>query len=75
MKFIIVLAAVIALAVAAPADSDTTVLRQSVDHVDPTGYKFELVFFILFGGFTLRVQFGLTIRLYFSLDLIFSIRS
>jgi len=41
MKLIIVLAAVIALAVAAPADSDTTVLRQSVDHVDPTGYKFE----------------------------------
>ncbi|KAJ6633071.1 Endocuticle structural protein SgAbd-6, partial [Pseudolycoriella hygida] len=41
MKFYILLAAVIGLAVAAPADSDTTVLRQSVDHVDPTGYKFE----------------------------------
>lgn len=46
MKLFIVLAAVIALTVAVPvpADSDTTVLKQSVDHVDPTGYKFELVF-------------------------------
>lgn len=44
---LIVLAAVIALAVAAPADSDTTVLRQSIGHVDPTGYQFELVFSIL----------------------------
>lgn len=52
MKLIIVLAAVIALAVAAPADSDTTVLRQSVDHVDPTGYKFELVF-----SFCLAIRF------------------
>ncbi|XP_037044866.1 endocuticle structural protein SgAbd-6-like [Bradysia coprophila] len=41
MKLIIVFVAVIALAVAAPADSDITVLKQSVDHVDPTGYKFE----------------------------------
>lgn len=47
MKFFIVLAAVIALAVAAPADSDTTVLRQSAD-VDPNGYKFELVFSLKF---------------------------
>lgn len=47
MKVFIVFAAVIALAVAAPADSDTVVLKQSAD-VEPTGYKFELVFFILY---------------------------
>lgn len=44
MKFFIVLSALIALAVAAPP-SDVTVLRNDVDHVDPTGYKFALVFF------------------------------
>lgn len=45
MKMFIVLAAIIALAVAAPAAptdyKDISVVKAGIDHIDTTGYKFE----------------------------------
>lgn len=42
MKVFIVLAAIVALAVAKPADyKDISVVKAGIDHIDTTGYKFE----------------------------------
>lgn len=43
MKVFIVFAAIVALAVAAPAEDykDISVVKSTIDHIDPTGYKFE----------------------------------
>ncbi len=43
MKMFIVLVAIVALAVAAPADDykDISVVKAGIDHIDTTGYKFE----------------------------------
>lgn len=43
MKSFIVLVAIIALAVARPAEEykDISVVKADIDHIDTTGYKFE----------------------------------
>lgn len=42
MKVFIVIAAIIALAVAAPQDyKDISVVKAGIDHIDASGYKFE----------------------------------